>query len=91
MKIHPSIEKLLHQLSTTADNSLFSNIYLQFGWNSFFANLARSSHVLRASLWTGQEALEQDDPEMYDLIKQEKDRQVRGLELIASEVLLLFI
>jgi glycine hydroxymethyltransferase len=26
-----------------------------------------------------------DDPEMCDLIKQEKDRQMRGLELIASE------
>ncbi|XP_056017828.1 serine hydroxymethyltransferase-like [Ostrea edulis] len=26
-----------------------------------------------------------DDPEMFDLIKQEKDRQMRGLELIASE------
>ncbi|KAK2564892.1 Serine hydroxymethyltransferase [Acropora cervicornis] len=53
--------------------------------NSVFGKVACSSHVLRASLWTGQEALEQDDPEMYDLIKQEKDRQVRGLELIASE------
>ncbi|XP_061191276.1 serine hydroxymethyltransferase-like [Saccostrea echinata] len=26
-----------------------------------------------------------DDPEMYNLIKQEKERQMRGLELIASE------
>lgn len=26
-----------------------------------------------------------DDPEMFDLIQQEKDRQMRGLELIASE------
>lgn len=26
-----------------------------------------------------------DDPEMYNLIKKEKDRQMRGLELIASE------
>lgn len=26
-----------------------------------------------------------DDPEMCDLIKKEKDRQMRGLELIASE------
>lgn len=58
---------------------------LECWWSSFFGNVACSSHVLRASLWTGQEALEQEDPEMYDLIKQEKDRQVRGLELIASE------
>ncbi|XP_077966750.1 serine hydroxymethyltransferase, mitochondrial-like [Styela clava] len=35
--------------------------------------------------WTGNETLEQDDPEINSLIKQEKDRQVRGLELIASE------
>lgn len=48
-------------------------------------SLYRSS-ALRATIWTGQEALEDDDPEMCDLIKQEKDRQVRGLELIASEV-----
>lgn len=77
----------MYQLCITADNSLFFNIYLQCWCNSVFSKVACSSHVLRASLWTGQEALEQDDPEMYDLIKQEKDRQVRGLELIASEVL----
>ena len=41
---------------------------------------------MRATIWTGQEKLEDDDPEMYNLIQQEKDRQVRGLELIASEV-----
>lgn len=39
-----------------------------------------------ASKWTGQESLAQDDPEMWSLLKQEKDRQCRGLELIASEV-----
>uniref|UniRef100_A0A665UHY3 glycine hydroxymethyltransferase n=1 Tax=Echeneis naucrates TaxID=173247 RepID=A0A665UHY3_ECHNA len=38
-----------------------------------------------ASGWTGQESLAQDDPEMWDLLRQEKDRQCRGLELIASE------
>lgn len=32
-----------------------------------------------------QEAIEQDDPEMFALIKREKDRQRKGLELIASE------
>uniref|UniRef100_A0A671PD60 glycine hydroxymethyltransferase n=1 Tax=Sinocyclocheilus anshuiensis TaxID=1608454 RepID=A0A671PD60_9TELE len=35
--------------------------------------------------WTGQESLAQDDPEMWDLLQKEKDRQSRGLELIASE------
>ena len=36
--------------------------------------------------WTGQETLAEDDPEMWALIQSEKDRQCRGLELIASEV-----
>ncbi|XP_075958253.1 serine hydroxymethyltransferase, mitochondrial-like [Anarhichas minor] len=35
--------------------------------------------------WTGQENLAQDDPEMWSLLQQEKERQCRGLELIASE------
>uniref|UniRef100_A0A3Q0T2N0 Serine hydroxymethyltransferase n=1 Tax=Amphilophus citrinellus TaxID=61819 RepID=A0A3Q0T2N0_AMPCI len=35
--------------------------------------------------WTGQESLAQDDPEIWSLLQQEKDRQCRGLELIASE------
>ena len=37
------------------------------------------------SLWTGQESLEQDDPEMKAIIQAEKHRQMSGLELIASE------
>lgn len=36
--------------------------------------------------WTGNELLENDDPEMYALIRKEKERQRNGLELIASEV-----
>ena len=32
-----------------------------------------------------QEALATNDPEVYEIIKKEKNRQVRGLELIASE------
>jgi len=36
--------------------------------------------------WTGQESLAEDDPEMWNLLLKEKDRQCRGLELIASEV-----
>lgn len=39
-----------------------------------------------ASTWTLQEPLEEADPEIMDLIKREKDRQCKGLELIASEV-----
>ena len=37
------------------------------------------------SLWTGQEPMEQDDPEMWGLVQEEKQRQLKGLELIASE------
>lgn len=40
--------------------------------------------------WAGQDSLAQDDPEMWDLLQKEKDRQCRGLELIASEVKHLF-
>jgi len=37
------------------------------------------------ALWTGQEDMKQDDPEMWGLIQEEKSRQRLGLELIASE------
>lgn len=36
--------------------------------------------------WSGQESLAASDPEMWELLQREKDRQCRGLELIASEV-----
>ena len=36
----------------------------------------------------GNQSLEEADPELFDLIEQEKSRQFRGLELIASEVTL---
>lgn len=36
--------------------------------------------------WTGQESLADSDPEVWGLVQKEKDRQCRGLELIASEV-----
>lgn len=39
-----------------------------------------------SSSWSGKELLENDDPEILSIIHKEKDRQVRGLELIASEV-----
>uniref|UniRef100_A0A4W4HAB8 Serine hydroxymethyltransferase n=1 Tax=Electrophorus electricus TaxID=8005 RepID=A0A4W4HAB8_ELEEL len=35
--------------------------------------------------WRGQDSLAQDDPEIWELLQKEKDRQCRGLELIASE------
>lgn len=35
--------------------------------------------------WSGQESLSDSDPEMWELLRREKDRQCRGLELIASE------
>jgi glycine/serine hydroxymethyltransferase len=38
------------------------------------------------SKWTGKESLEESDPEVLAIMKREKDRQTRGLELIASEV-----
>ena len=37
------------------------------------------------SLWTGRESIEQDDPQMWELVRAEKQRQRTGLELIASE------
>jgi len=36
--------------------------------------------------WTGRSSLLDSDPELKSLIQREKDRQVSGLELIASEV-----
>jgi len=36
--------------------------------------------------WTGQEPLSEDDPEIWHLVQEEKQRQLGGLELIASEV-----
>lgn len=39
-----------------------------------------------ASAWGGNLKLKETDPELVDIIAQEKDRQHRGLELVASEV-----
>jgi glycine hydroxymethyltransferase len=36
-------------------------------------------------IWTGRETLRDVDPEMYGLIRKEKQRQISGLEMIASE------
>lgn len=38
------------------------------------------------SQWSGQEPLQEDDPQIMELIRKEKERQRVGLELIASEV-----
>lgn len=39
----------------------------------------------RRLIWTGRDALRDSDPEMFNLIKKEKKRQLQGLEMIASE------
>ena len=52
---------------------------------SFKSRLAPTIGSSQRFLWTGQEPLSQDDPEMWKLIKEEKQRQLSGLELIASE------
>ncbi|XP_076032177.1 serine hydroxymethyltransferase, mitochondrial-like [Oratosquilla oratoria] len=49
-------------------------------------NAASSSSFLRmASTLTGRETLAENDPEVWDLVKKEKARQLKGIELIASE------
>ena len=45
---------------------------------------------MTASAWTGRTPLEEVDPDILGLIREEKQRQVCGLELIASEVMSLF-
>lgn len=50
------------------------------------SNVVKGAFVPRyMSKWTGQETLAVDDPQMWNLIKEEKMRQKQGLELIASE------
>ena len=60
---------------------------LPVAMNTVFKTPLRLSSVLggKRSLWTGQESLAEDDPEMAAIIKAEKHRQMSGLELIASE------
>lgn len=59
--------------------SAFSKLFLQ---RALFTPL-RASGV--RSLWNGQLPLAEDDPELANIIAKEKNRQVYGLELIASE------
>lgn len=40
--------------------------------------MSGSSKILHQDLWSS-------DPELMDLVKKEKQRQLRGLEMIASE------
>lgn len=47
--------------------------------------LQKVSKIAFSSSWSGNEALLEDDPEMWGLLNEEKTRQVQGLELIASE------
>lgn len=49
----------------------------------FYTSLLR--YTTPSPTWTGTESLKDDDPEIYALIREEKIRQTRGLELIASE------
>ncbi|ERE90593.1 serine hydroxymethyltransferase [Cricetulus griseus] len=49
------------------------------------SKVARTQAGEAAGGWTGQETLADSDPEMWELLQREKDRQCRGLELIASE------
>ena len=59
-----------------------SRVYKQIS-RSRLVTMARYNTVTD---WTGMESLEQDDPDVLAIIKREKDRQKRSLELIASEV-----
>ncbi|KAK3927656.1 Serine hydroxymethyltransferase, mitochondrial [Frankliniella fusca] len=45
----------------------------------------RLQYLRFTSGWTGQESIQRDDPEMWKLVQEEKQRQKNGLELIASE------
>lgn len=61
------------------------------GKSTFAETYASSEFTFRVfqvcrSLWTGQEPLSEDDPEIWALVQEEKQRQTNGLELIASEV-----
>ena len=48
--------------------------------------VAGRSRAMATEAWTGQRSLEEVDPEMREIIRKEKQRQIQGLELIASEV-----
>jgi hypothetical protein len=51
----------------------------------FFLFFKARQSTSKRLIWTGKEKLSELDPEMYELIKKEKQRQISGLEMIASE------
>jgi len=65
----------------------FQNVARRFFVPNQVASCVRRMSIScnRLGAWTGQEPLKDDDPEMWDLIQQERQRQIGGLELIASE------
>ncbi|CAF4150546.1 unnamed protein product, partial [Rotaria magnacalcarata] len=79
-------------LSINTETTL-SNIYLlnrikmkSLFQRSLFYSIKQAQQInSRRLVWTGRESLRDSDPEMYGLIQKEKNRQKRGLEMIASE------
>ena len=67
---------------------LFCRSYILISPGSIFiqARNAPASCSAVRSVWTGKDTLAENDPEIKAIIEREKDRQTRGLELIASEV-----
>jgi len=70
--------------------ALFSLCNRSFVAKSSYSSLNHASKLIKKNVqyrnvWTGQEPLAQDDPEIDQIIKDEKMRQCSGLELIASE------
>ena len=64
-------------------NDYFNIIFVMFAF--FLLIQSGSFRSCERLLWTGQDSVTAADPEVNDLLSQEKDRQLRGLELIASE------
>lgn len=60
---------------------------LRFASSKFVSSVAQQSvfQVSKRSLSEYYQALQKTDPEVWDLLKREHDRQIRGVELIASE------
>ena len=49
------------------------------------SNSQQNGFIVDMSKWNLNDPLQSVDPEIYGLIKDEKDRQRKGLEMIASE------
>jgi len=62
-----------------------SNSNLSFPLQSQLCRLSGAAAGQHRQIWTGRETIDNDDPEMWELLRQEKERQRTGLELIASE------